>query len=124
MRYGLDRAEREDVSRSAQLGGLAAGEHAVGEQQQHGAEDSDQHAADVEVAVAVIAREQVPRNPPTTAPTIPMSIVTTMPPGSFPGINAFAIAPATSPRMTQTMMLIRPPNQRTPRGRATVSRRE
>ena len=37
--------------------------------------------------------------PPRTAPTIPMIIVTTIPPGLSPGITAFASAPAISPTM-------------------------
>jgi hypothetical protein len=34
---------------------------------------------------------------PSNAPSIPMSAVTTIPPGSRPGINNFAIMPITSP---------------------------
>src|SRR2546426_9735047 len=44
--------------------------------------------------------------PPTMAPAIPSRIVTTKPPGSFPGITSFAIAPTTSPKMIQLMMCI------------------
>src|SRR5687768_14158231 len=40
---------------------------------------------------------------------MPMTIVTTNPPGSLPGMRALAIAPAISPRMIQTMMLTRAP---------------
>jgi hypothetical protein len=35
--------------------------------------------------------------PPTTAPAIPIKIVTIKPPGSLPGCNALAMAPATNP---------------------------
>jgi hypothetical protein len=35
--------------------------------------------------------------PPTTAPAIPIRMVTKNPPGSLPGCKAFAIAPATNP---------------------------
>jgi hypothetical protein len=37
------------------------------------------------------------RKPPSSAPTIPMIIVTMMPPGSSPGRMALAIAPASRP---------------------------
>ena len=39
-----------------------------------------------------------PTKPPSTAPTMPSSIVTMMPPGSFPGIRSLAIAPTTRPK--------------------------
>src|SRR5688500_13338340 len=39
-----------------------------------------------------------PKKPPRNAPTIPMRIVTIIPPGSLPGMIAFAIAPAMRPR--------------------------
>src|SRR5215217_4726574 len=39
--------------------------------------------------------------PPRTAPTMPMMIVTIMPPGSSPGMINLASAPAMSPTMTQ-----------------------
>src|SRR5215208_7171460 len=44
------------------------------------------------------------RNPPRMAPTIPMMIVTMMPPGSSPGRIALAMAPASRPRTIQPMM--------------------
>src|SRR5829696_7504718 len=44
--------------------------------------------------------------PPTIAPTMPISIVTMMPPGSSPGRIAFAIAPASRPRTIQPMIPI------------------
>src|SRR5919205_4524010 len=37
------------------------------------------------------------RNPPITAPTMPIMIVTIMPPGSSPGMISLAKAPAISP---------------------------
>ncbi len=37
---------------------------------------------------------RVPTHPPSNAPTMPMTMVIMMPPGSFPGMMAFAIAPA------------------------------
>src|SRR5215218_9104019 len=45
--------------------------------------------------------------PPRIAPTMPISIVTMIPPGSSPGMIALAIAPATSPRTIQPMIPIR-----------------
>src|SRR5215510_10260760 len=51
----------------------------------------------------------LPRKPPRNAPTIPISIVTMIPPGSRPGISAFAIAPATSPSTIQARMVISTP---------------
>src|SRR5688572_30638112 len=48
----------------------------------------------------------LPRKPPRNAPTIPISIVTIIPPGSRPGISALAIAPATSPSTIQARMVI------------------
>ena len=44
------------------------------------------------------------RNPPRTAPTIPMMMVTMMPPGSSPGMIALAMAPAIRPRTIQPMI--------------------
>src|SRR4029450_4269211 len=46
------------------------------------------------------------RKPPRMAPTIPMMIVTMMPPGSSPGMIALAMAPAIRPRTIQPMMPI------------------
>jgi hypothetical protein len=46
------------------------------------------------------------RNPPSSAPTMPMIIVTMMPPGSSPGRMALAMAPASSPRTIHPMMPI------------------
>src|SRR5215210_1022852 len=50
------------------------------------------------------------RNPPRIAPTTPMIVVTIRPPGSSPGRIAFAIAPASSPRMMNAMIPISPPS--------------
>src|SRR6185503_6238945 len=47
-----------------------------------------------------------PRNPPRNAPTIPMRIVTMIPPGSFPGMIALAIAPAIKPRTIHAIIPI------------------
>src|SRR5262249_7924295 len=44
---------------------------------------------------------KLPRKPPTIAPAMPMRIVTIIPPGSFPGMMNFAIAPAMRPRKIQ-----------------------
>jgi len=44
---------------------------------------------------------KLPRKPPTIAPAMPMRIVTMIPPGSFPGMMNFAIAPAMRPRKIQ-----------------------
>ena len=41
--------------------------------------------------------------PPTMAPTMPISIVTMMPPGSSPGMMALAMAPAISPSTIHPM---------------------
>ena len=41
---------------------------------------------------------------PTKAPAIPSNMVMMQPPGSFPGINSFAMAPMTRP-MTKTQMI-------------------
>src|SRR5215217_76120 len=49
------------------------------------------------------------RNPPRMAPTIPMMIVTMMPPGSSPGRIALAMAPASRPSTIQPMMPISSP---------------
>ena len=38
-----------------------------------------------------------PMKPASNAPATPSSIVMMKPPGSFPGINSFAIAPTTKP---------------------------
>jgi hypothetical protein len=43
--------------------------------------------------------------PPMKAPTIPIRIVTIMPPGSGPGMTHFARIPAISPMTIQTMMV-------------------
>ena len=40
-------------------------------------------------------------NPPINAPTIPISIVTKMPPGSLPGMTSFAMMPTMSPKSIQ-----------------------
>src|SRR5215203_5864589 len=40
-------------------------------------------------------------HPPSTAPTIPMMMVTIIPPGSSPGSTTLASAPAISPTMIQ-----------------------
>ena len=53
------------------------------------------------------------------APTIPMSIVTMMPPGSFPGMSALAIAPAIKPSTIQAIIPIASPPMRV--RRATLS---
>jgi hypothetical protein len=51
--------------------------------------------------------------PPMSAPAIPISIVTKMPPGSGRGWIALAIAPATTPRMIQPMIpVLVPPFER------------
>src|SRR3954471_22173482 len=42
-------------------------------------------------------KKRLPRKPPTTAPMMPNSMVTRMPPGSSPGMINLARAPATSP---------------------------
>ena len=47
---------------------------------------------------------KLPRNPPTIAPTMPMRIVTKIPPGSFPGMINFARAPAMRPKRIQDKM--------------------
>src|SRR5258708_17326826 len=39
--------------------------------------------------------------PPSSAPAIPSSMVTTKPPGSRPGVSSFAIIPTTSPKTIQ-----------------------
>src|SRR5215204_3130284 len=44
------------------------------------------------------------RNPPTTAPAMPMMIVTTIPPGSSPGMTHLASTPAISPTMIQKII--------------------
>jgi hypothetical protein len=44
------------------------------------------------------------RKPPSRAPTTPMIAVTMNPPGSSPGRSAFAIAPASRPRMMNAMI--------------------
>jgi hypothetical protein len=44
------------------------------------------------------------RNPPMSAPAMPMSAVTMNPPGSSPGRSALAIAPASKPRMMKAMI--------------------
>src|ERR671914_2002793 len=44
--------------------------------------------------------------PPTTAPTIPITAVTIMPPGSSPGSTSLASAPAINPTTIQLMMPI------------------
>src|SRR6266540_6829629 len=46
----------------------------------------------------------VARNPPSSAPTTPMMVVTMKPPGSSPGRIALAIAPAIRPSRIQPMM--------------------
>ena len=52
----------------------------------------------------------LPMKPPITAPTMPMRMVTKMPPGSRPGVSNLAIAPAIRPRTIQAMMLKRCPS--------------
>src|SRR5262245_53448619 len=47
-----------------------------------------------------------PAKPPSTAPAIPSSIVTMIPPGSRPGITSFAMAPTTRPNRIQPRMPI------------------
>src|SRR5215210_4883364 len=42
--------------------------------------------------------------PPTTAPTIPIRVVTIMPPGSSPGSTSLASAPAINPTTIQLMI--------------------
>ena len=48
----------------------------------------------------------LPRKPPRNAPTIPMRIVTMIPPGSLPGMIALAIAPAIRPSTIHAMIPI------------------
>src|ERR671916_3020758 len=48
-------------------------------------------------------------NPPTKAPTIPIRIVTMMPPGSSPGRTSFASAPAISPTIIHAIIPISSP---------------
>jgi hypothetical protein len=52
---------------------------------------------------------KVPRNPPTTAPTIPNKIVAIIPPGVFPGINNLARTPAMRPNTSHATIPIRHP---------------
>src|SRR3989337_2714445 len=63
------------------------------------------------VAVSMDPRLRLPAKPsklstqpPIKAPTIPTRAVTTMPPGSGPGMTHFARMPATSPTTIQTTM--------------------
>ena len=49
-----------------------------------------------------------PTKPATNEPATPSSIVTMMPPGSFPGMKSFASAPATRPMMSAHSMLMVP----------------
>src|SRR4029079_12004863 len=49
---------------------------------------------------------RLPKNPPRNAPTMPMRIVTMIPPGSFPGMIALAIAPAIKPRTIHAIIPI------------------
>ena len=51
-------------------------------------------------------RTYVPIAPPIKAPTIPIMIVTSQPPGSLPGWIAFAMAPAISPKIIQVKIPI------------------
>src|ERR1051325_3683397 len=54
---------------------------------------------------------RLPTKPPRNAPTIPMRIVTMIPPGSGPGMSAFAIAPAISPSTIHaTIPITSPPS--------------
>ena len=69
----------------------------IEQQQDHGADDRHDPAGDI-----ILARKMRPIQVPTSAPAIPSRIVMMQPPGSFPGINSFAIAPITRPtRMVQ-----------------------
>src|SRR5690348_8400168 len=64
-----------------------------------------------------------PRNPPRNAPTMPIRIVTMTPPGSLPGMIAFAIAPAMRPSTIHAKIPIPSPpkigGRTAPRGNAT-----
>src|SRR5258705_3930486 len=51
----------------------------------------------------------LPMKPPMNAPTMPISMVTMMPPGSLPGMRALAIAPAISPSTIQARIPISEP---------------
>src|SRR2546428_623652 len=54
----------------------------------------------------------LPRKPPRKAPTIPIRIVTTTPPGSGPGMSALAIAPAIKPSTIHaTIPIVLPPQR-------------
>lgn len=54
----------------------------------------------------VHAEDDLPSQPPRRPLTMPISIVIRQPPGSLPGINALAIAPASRPIRIHAMMLI------------------
>jgi len=54
--------------------------------------------------VAPVPPSSPTTNPPMTAPTIPMRIVTMMPPGSSPGMISLPNTPAMSPTRIQLMM--------------------
>src|SRR5829696_2187716 len=54
--------------------------------------------------VAPLPPSRPTTSPPTTAPTIPMRVVTIIPPGSSPGIISLARAPAISPTKIQLII--------------------
>src|SRR4029079_268421 len=66
---------------------------------------------------------RLPKNPPRNAPTMPMRIVTMIPPGSFPGMIALAIAPAIKPRTIHAIIPITIASEKGGLRRSVISQR-
>ena len=78
---------------------------AIDHEQHDRPEDGRQPRGDVEELVERMGVKQAAATkPPSSAPTIPMIAVTMIPPGSSPGMIAFAITPAIRPRTMNAMI--------------------
>ena len=75
----------------------------VNEQHRDGAKQRHDEARGL---IGRIQAERRPTKPPSSAPTMPSTIVTMMPPGSRPGINSLAIAPTIKPKTIHPKMPI------------------
>jgi hypothetical protein len=84
------------------LRGAPAAERVPDEEEEQRSGDGGDPGAEVEEASIGSPRSSaVARKPPSRAPAIPSRIVTMMPTDSAPGMIAFAISPARSPRTIQ-----------------------
>ena len=95
---------------AGQGSGCAGRSHPIDQEQDDRTHDRREPGRDVKELVQRVGVENSPSDDPLiSAPTMPMMAGNDELPGLSPGSNAFAIAPASSPRMMNAMMPMKPP---------------